>query len=169
MITSQQTIRLLHVEDDGMQRALVRHHLAAIDELQFDIRYAESEEDALELFEQGGADLVVLDYQLRRGNGLSCLRALRLSDPIVPVIAVSGVATPEIASELLQAGADDYISKEELTSSLLVASMRTSLIRASACRQRISRRRSSANGCLCNNGGRDGVSGGSFTRGPGDA
>jgi hypothetical protein len=35
----------------------------------------------------------------------------RALDPIVPVVAVSGVATPEIAAELVRAGADTTSTK----------------------------------------------------------
>ena len=82
-------------------------------------------------------DCVILDYQLKNGNGLNCVRELRRCDPVVPIIAGSGIATPEIASELLEAGADDYIEKQNLTSDVLARSMRDTLVRAHACRQRV--------------------------------
>jgi DNA-binding response OmpR family regulator len=60
------------------------------------------------------------------------LTRLRQLDPIAPVIAVSGVATPEVAAELVQAGADDYISKENLSRKVLAHSVRSALARADA-------------------------------------
>ncbi len=124
-----------------MQRKLIGHHLTAIDEYRFDVEFAETEEIGLELFDFGGTELVILDYQLRQGNGLHCLRSLRQRDLIVPVIAISGVATTEIALELLQAGADDYLNKRDLTSKLLARSVREALLRSDACRPRIVGRR----------------------------
>jgi DNA-binding NtrC family response regulator len=137
----QNRVNLLHVEDDAMQRKLLKHHLAAMDEFRFEVRSAESEGAALEIFDGGGTEFVILDYQLREGDGLHCLKEVRRRDPLVPVIAVSGVATPEIASELLQAGADDYLSKAEMTSSRLAQSVRAALVRSLACRPRITDRR----------------------------
>ena len=67
----------------------------------FDVRHAETEYAALEEFDRGGIDFVILDYHLTSGDGLSCLRRLRERDAMVPVVAVSGVATPEIAAELV--------------------------------------------------------------------
>jgi DNA-binding response OmpR family regulator len=130
------TIRVLHVEDDAAQRRYVAHHLAAQPEVRFDIRHAESESAAVAEFDERGAECVILDYHLAQGDGLSCLRTLRARDPIVPIIAVSGVATTEIAAELLQAGADDYIGKQDLTSAVLGRSIRDALARADACRKR---------------------------------
>jgi DNA-binding response OmpR family regulator len=117
------------------------HHLATLSEFTFDIHCADSERVAVEEFDHGGAEFVILDYHLAQGNGLNCLRALRARDPIVPIIAVSGVATPEIAADLLQAGADDYIGKQDLSSGLLARSVRDALTRADALWKRIAGRR----------------------------
>ncbi|HZW30540.1 MAG TPA: response regulator [Isosphaeraceae bacterium] len=88
-------------------------------------------------FECFPTDLVLQDYQLARGNSLSCLIRLRRSDPLVPIIAISEVASEEIAAKLLQAGLDDYINKKDLTSQVLGASLRPLLTRTLACRERI--------------------------------
>jgi DNA-binding response OmpR family regulator len=130
------TIKLLHVEDLISQRRLFAHHLTAMQDFHFDILYADAEESALNLFDDGGVDVIVLDYHLRQGNGLHCLEELRRRDQVVPIIAVSGTATAEIAANLLQAGADDYIGKRELTSAMLARVLRDALARADVWRER---------------------------------
>jgi DNA-binding response OmpR family regulator len=132
---ASRTIKLLHVEDEESQRRLLAHHLAAMNDLQFELVYADGEESALRVFD-GGVEMVILDYHLRQGNGLHCLEELRRRDQIVPIIAISGVATAEIAADLLQAGADDYIAKRDLTSGALATVMREALTRADVWRQR---------------------------------
>jgi DNA-binding response OmpR family regulator len=132
---SSRTIKILHVEDEESQRRLFAHHLRAMDDFQFEIHYADAEEAALDVFRTGGVEFVILDYNLRQGNGLHCLRELRTRDPVVPIIAVSGVATAEIAADLVQGGADDYINKRDLTSCVLARSMRDALKRADAWRE----------------------------------
>ena len=133
---SIRAIKVLHVEDEESQRLLFAHHLRSMDEFRFEIHYADAEEAALDVFQTGGFEFVILDYNLRQGNGLHCLEELRRRDPVVPIIAISGIATDEIAADLVQAGADDYISKRELVSSVLACSMRAALGRAKAWRQR---------------------------------
>ena len=133
------TLKLLHVEDDFAQHRFVVHHLAALKPLTFEAHRAESEDAALGVFREGGFDFVILDYHLSQGNGLVCLRRIRQLDPIVPIIAISGAATAEIAAELLVGGADDYISRKDLSSRVLAQSMSTALARADAWRQRASR------------------------------
>ncbi|MBN2580366.1 MAG: response regulator [Pirellulales bacterium] len=131
-------IRVLHVEDNRIQQALVARHLATVEEYQFTIHHVSGEEAAVETFRQGGYDLVILDYHLDQGDGLNCLRRIRRADAIVPIVAVSGVATSEIASQLIEAGADDYLGKKTLDSETLGQSVRNVLARAKAFRSRFS-------------------------------
>ncbi len=133
---TSRTIKILHVEDEVSQRRLIAHHLRTLDEFDFEIHYADAEAAALDVFRTGGVEFVILDYNLRQGDGLHCLEQMRNRDPVVPIIAISGAATAEIAAELVQAGADDYISKRELTSGKLARSLREALGRADAWRQR---------------------------------
>jgi DNA-binding NarL/FixJ family response regulator len=133
---SIRTIKILHVEDEESQRLLCAHHLRAMSDFLFDIHYADAEEGALEVFRSGGVEFVILDYNLRQGNGLHCLKNLRHRDPVVPIIALSGVTSTQIITDLVQAGADDFISKRALTSRVLAESLRDALERADACRQR---------------------------------
>jgi len=132
---SARTIKLLHIEDDPMQQLLTCHYLGQLSEFHFDITTADSEDQAVQEFRRNRHEIVLLDYHLTQGNGLSCLRQLRQEDRIVPIVAISGTATPEIAAELLKVGADDYLSKEELTPENLAQSVRTSLARPAAWRR----------------------------------
>jgi two-component system cell cycle sensor histidine kinase/response regulator CckA len=133
---SSDNVRLLHVEDDRIQQALAKQFLQALDEFRFDVTAVETESDAIAAFQQGGFDLVLLDYNLAEGNGLNCLRRLREIDAMVPIIAISGVATPEIAAELIMAGADDYLNKRSLNQMILGQSVRNVLARARAIKMR---------------------------------
>ncbi len=122
-------IRILHIEDDHFQHRLLAHLLRDLDGFNFEIRCAESEREGLATFDQQGADLIVLDYRLTEGDGLHCLKELRLRDAKVPVIAISGVASLEIAKELVECGADDYLNKADLSSHSLAKSVRDVLSR----------------------------------------
>lgn len=128
--------KVLHVEDDPLQQRVLAHHLKAMPEFQFEVVAAETEDKGLEAFQAVTFDLVLLDYQLKEGNGLHLLRRLRQIDPIVPIIAISGVASSEVAADLVQAGADDYFNKSDLTSTLLARSVRNALLRAATVRNR---------------------------------
>jgi FixJ family two-component response regulator len=53
----------------------------------------------------------------------------------VPVIAVCGKAGPEIARELIECGADDFLDKKDLTRQKIENSVREVLTRWDACRR----------------------------------
>ncbi len=135
------TVRILHIEDDTFQHKLLAHLLADLDEFCFEITCAESERDALAIFDEHGADLVVLDYRLPQGDGLHCLKELRLRDAKVPVIAISGTASQKIAKELVECGADDYLNKSELSGRVLAKSVREVLSRWDAWKKMADRQR----------------------------
>lgn len=129
-------VRVLHIEDDAVQLEAVALHLAGIKGFRCSVTPAASEAGAVELFRKGGFDVVLLDYHLEQGNGLACLRQLRALDPVVPIVVLSGVAPPQVAAELLEAGADDFLSKENLSGDRLARSLKAAVERADAIRQR---------------------------------
>ncbi len=134
----QQTVPTLHVEDDRFQQRMVAQLLkSAAPDRAFAIDYAFSEEDALRVFTPGRFQLVVLDYELEQGNGLSCLRRIRERDAVVPVIALSATASAELASALVQAGADDFLPKDKLNAKALGQRVCAALERAEALRRRL--------------------------------
>lgn len=126
--------KLLHVEDSMLPRRILAQQLADVKDYSFAITCVATEDEAVLEFRRGGFDCVILDYHLSQGNGLGCLRQLRQLDAIVPIIAVSGEATAEIAAELLRVGADDYISKTELLTGAVTRSLCAALARADAVR-----------------------------------
>jgi DNA-binding response OmpR family regulator len=133
---NERTIRMLHVEDDTMQQMIIARHLKKIPDLHIAVTCVRSEEEAVAEFQRSPRDFIILDYHLSEGNGLSCLRSLRKCDPIVPIIAISGQATDAIAAQLLESGADDFISKRDLQGDLLARSVQLALTRADAWRRR---------------------------------
>jgi two-component system alkaline phosphatase synthesis response regulator PhoP len=76
-------------------------------------------EEALEMLGDRTFDLVLLDLNLPRKNGLEVLAALRESDNLVPVIVLSARdgETDKVAA--LRLGADDYVTKPFALAELL--------------------------------------------------
>lgn len=129
------TVNLLHIEDDAMQQQLTAQQLTMLPQFAFNITCADNEEAAVAEFDRSRQDIILLDYHLAQGNGLSCLRKLRQLDRIVPIIALSGKATDAIAAELLKAGADNFLSKKALTTEDLTGCVQDALVRADAWRR----------------------------------
>ena len=130
-------LRVLHIEDDPFQQQVVALRLGALEEFVVSITSATSESAAIALYSRQPFDLVLLDYHLEQGNGLGCLRQLRVMDQNVPILVVSGVNQPQIAAELISAGADDFLSKETLANDQLSRSMSVAIARADAFKLRL--------------------------------
>lgn len=76
----------------------------------FDVVVAETGPDALDEFERGGADIVLLDLMLPGLPGTEVCRQLRQSSQ-VPIIMVSAKDTEVDKVVGLELGADDYVTK----------------------------------------------------------
>lgn len=59
-------------------------------------------------------DVVIADYRLPRCTGMDALETVRLHDPDIPFIIVSGKISEETAVEAMRAGAQDYVLKDNL-------------------------------------------------------
>ena len=66
---------------------------------------------ALEKILNSEYDIVILDIELPKKNGLEIIREVRKSKPYLPIIAVSAFAGVHGEAECLNLGADDYIEK----------------------------------------------------------
>jgi len=56
-------------------------------------------------------DAAILDYRLPDGDGVAVLKALRHSDPDLPVIMLTANTDVDVIVEAMKAGASDYVSK----------------------------------------------------------
>jgi type IV pilus assembly protein PilB len=119
--------RVLIADDDPQMRRLIRSVLAREG---FEVEEAADGLDALERVEQGGIDLVVLDFEMPRLDGLGVLEELRaqVRTAALPVIMLTG-HTGDTEEKALDLGAQDYLTKPVQPRSL-VARVKAVLKRA---------------------------------------
>ena len=115
MTMDPRPVKLLHIEDSVADRMLIAKLLGTRREYAFTIVRAATEITAVTELEKGGVDLIFLDFRLPMGDGLTCLKKLREIEPSVPVVMLSGVVTPELGAQCLQAGADRFLTKQDLS------------------------------------------------------
>ena len=75
------------------------------------------------------ADCALLDLSLPDAVGLEALQALRDVAPHVPVVVLSGRIDEDVALACVQQGAQDYLPKSKLDSTLLIRSIRYAMER----------------------------------------
>ncbi|MES2711241.1 MAG: chemotaxis-specific protein-glutamate methyltransferase CheB [Pseudomonadota bacterium] len=103
-------IRLLVVDDSALMRRLLGDVFRA--EGDFEVVTARDGAEALETVASFKPDVVTLDVQMPRMDGLACLNRIMLERPC-PVVMVSALtaAGAEVTLEALQLGAVDFVAK----------------------------------------------------------
>ena len=101
---------ILLVDDEEMVRSLLEELLCGEG---YRVLTAASGEEAVEVYREHAADieLVFLDLLMAGMGGEKCLRELLGIDPSARVILTSGNASTDMARELLEAGARDFLDK----------------------------------------------------------
>jgi len=70
-----------------------------------------SGEEALEWLDRNTTDVVVLDVRMPGMDGITVLKEIKKSNPLVEIILLTGHANLEVAREGMQLGAFDYLMK----------------------------------------------------------
>jgi len=81
---------------------------------------AESAEEGFEILEREQVDLVLLDIWLPGMDGVTALQRIKETDPLMPVIVISGHGTIETAVKTVKLGAYDFVEKPISLDELLI-------------------------------------------------
>lgn len=105
-----QAARILAVDDQPANLFLLKKVLGPAG---FEVREARSGAEALAAAQEHSPDLILLDMHLPDMHGLEVLRRLRASPwgSLVPVVAVSALASPEDQTLWLEAGCAGAVTK----------------------------------------------------------
>jgi two-component system chemotaxis response regulator CheB len=120
-------IRLLIVDDSVLMRKLLEG--VFLKEGGFDVRVARDGAEALELLQSFDPQVVTLDVQMPRMDGLACLSRIMLEAPR-PVVMISALTEEgaEATLEAMELGAVDFIAKPGGTFSLAIERLTPILI-----------------------------------------
>jgi DNA-binding response OmpR family regulator len=81
-----------------------------------DVSEATTGEEALELYDASGADLMVIDQMIPMLNGTDLIRTLRERNATIPLVMASN--HPEAREHAMTAGATCFIDKDSLNRNL---------------------------------------------------
>jgi putative two-component system response regulator len=117
--TLTEPVRVLVVDDNPEDVAIVRRLLTQYQRMDFQVLSAHSASQGLERLSNEGADLILLDYSMPGENGVSFLRRLELTVEHPPVILLTGRGDERVAVEAIRSGACDYLAKDAASPSSL--------------------------------------------------
>ena len=99
---------LIVVEDDPLQRRLIKEHLEGEGFMVLD---AATGAAALSTLRTYPVDVAIVDHKLGEENGLEVIRDMLKQNPLITPIMVTAYGNVENAVAALKAGAYDYIVK----------------------------------------------------------
>ncbi|MDD8017094.1 MAG: PAS domain S-box protein [Bacteroidota bacterium] len=107
------TLRVLMIDDSEDDALLLLHQLNKSDYTIEHIR-VDTAKDFTEALKNHAWDIILSDYKMPHFNGSDALKLFKKMDIDIPFIIVSGTIGEEIAVEIMKAGAQDYIMKNNL-------------------------------------------------------
>ncbi|MBN1647064.1 MAG: response regulator [Spirochaetales bacterium] len=106
---SDDKINILIAEDDNVNQYIFRRMLERIN---CSVQLAQNGREALELFVSNQFDLVIMDSRMPVMSGPEALREIKkMNTRKIPVIALTGMASPDDISYFKSIGFDDFIAK----------------------------------------------------------
>jgi diguanylate cyclase (GGDEF)-like protein/PAS domain S-box-containing protein len=112
-----QKIRILYVEDSDQDYELFQAHLSDLGNIE--LARANSTAEAMSILTKQKFDLIFVDYLLPGGTGLDFLRWMAKEDLNTPVVSVTGHGDEVVATNMIKAGAYDYLPKSGLNQNVL--------------------------------------------------
>lgn len=101
-------LRLLVVDDDEIQRKLLKANLARVD---LEIELANSAEEALSSIFRRAPDAVLSDVSMPGKSGIDLVREVRVFDKTLPIMLMTIGSTVDLAIEGIRAGATEFLQK----------------------------------------------------------
>lgn len=100
--------KILLVDDEKEFLTVMSERMAARG---MDVTTAGSAQEALQQVESGTYDAIVLDLKMPGMDGIETLKAIKMRNPTLQVILLTGHATLEKGIEAMKLGAMDFVEK----------------------------------------------------------
>ena len=123
-------LTLLLVEDSPDDALLIGELLADARQVEINVVHVDWLRLAIERLVPGGIDVVLLDLQLPDSMGLETFRTVQRASPGTPVVVLSGNDDETTALTAVQEGAQDYLSKNQVSTPVLERTVRYAIHRS---------------------------------------
>jgi DNA-binding NarL/FixJ family response regulator len=124
---TSEVVTVLLVEDNLGDARLIQEMLLEIPGARFDLECADRLAAGLERLSAGKGDVVLLDLSLPDSSGLDTFLKTQAHVPHVPIIVLTSLDDEVMALDAIQKGAQGYLVKDHVNSSILVRSIRSAI------------------------------------------
>ena len=133
MIASTEVLDILLIEDDEDDYMITQALLSKAQSIDCDLDWAQSYDEGIEAIVSNTYDACLVDYRLGAQTGLDLLEEVNRRGGVpTPIILLTGQGDLEVDLHAMQAGAADYLSKDEIDAPLLERSIRYAVERKEA-------------------------------------
>jgi PAS domain S-box-containing protein len=115
--------KLLLIEDNPIDARMFRHKLELAGVNLAGFRVADTLSDSFEMIKAECPDVVFLDLSITDSYGINTFRKFKASAGNIPVIILTGNDDEQLALDALREGAQDYLLKCEVSSTLISRSI----------------------------------------------
>lgn len=126
---TDESIRLLLVEDDPTQVLLLREAFAETPSVPISLTHTERLSEAIKRLSTARFDVVLLDLGLPDSQGLDTFIGMHSQVPGVPILVLTAVDDETMALRAVQEGAQDYLVKGRVERDLLLRALRYAIER----------------------------------------
>ena len=124
--------KVLLIGDSSELSQMIRKALAETGHDVFDLEYTTRLSEGIERLENGGIDIVMVDLDLPDCHGIETLERILRVAPHVPIMVLGNEHTEDLAEQVLERGAQDYLLNYHLNSYTLARALRGAISRKRA-------------------------------------
>ena len=125
----RESIRLLLVEDNPGDACLFQEAIDEASNVEFSTVHVERLEAAIRVLEDEEFNVILLDLLLPDGMGYDTFVQAHSQAPDIPIIVLTGTNDDALALQCVRGGAQDYLVKGEISSQLLIRTIRHAIER----------------------------------------
>jgi signal transduction histidine kinase len=112
-------LHILAIDEDGVDLHLLKRTCEDVAGWEVEFSGYGMADEALRALARRRVDVIFVSYRLGAINGLEIVRRLRAEDEIRPIIFLTATGSELVAKESIRIGADDYLSKHDLSPGLI--------------------------------------------------
>jgi len=117
-------VEILLIEDNPGDVRLIQEMLAGSGQDRYQLECTDRLSKGLECLVKGGIDVVLLDLSLPDSQGLDTFDKVQAQAPAVPLVLLTGADDKMLAVQAVRQGAQDYLVKGDIDSTVLGHAMR---------------------------------------------
>lgn len=114
------TIKVMIVDDHAIIREIIENILGDFDDISL-VKKAENGKEGLDFLSQNHVDIILLDILMPGINGIKVLEEVKKMKSPPKVIMLTGCKDKTVALQVLNMGAEGYLSKEVDASHIIIA------------------------------------------------